>query len=250
MAAPPGTLPRRRAGYSDVILAIGAVTIIAVMILPLPLTIIDTLVAINIAIGFGLLLIALYIPTPVAFSSFPSVLLLTTLFRLSLSIAITRSILLEANGGHIVETFGSLVAGGNLVVGFVVFLIITVVQFIVIAKGAERVAEVGDFEAHGTGASLRDPVEIESIHRGFLRARIQVGSRRCRIGQEQHRALAVCRRPDACTQGRRSDGPSPFAGEHSRHDRKLMSRRDDLAVSEEVRHYPDHERSTTSTRMW
>ncbi|MGO1002562.1 type III secretion system export apparatus subunit SctV [Lysobacter sp. CA196] len=142
MAAAPGATPRRRAGYSDIVLAVAAVTIIGVMILPLPLAIIDTLVAVNIAIGFGLLLIALYIPTPVAFSSFPSVLLLTTLFRLALSIAITRSILLEANGGHIVETFGSMVAGGNLVVGFVVFLIITVVQFIVIAKGAERVAEV------------------------------------------------------------------------------------------------------------
>ncbi|MBN7137956.1 hypothetical protein A7A76_02485 [Lysobacter enzymogenes] len=142
MATASGAQGRRRAGYSDVVLAFAAVTIIGVMILPLPLAIIDTLVAVNIAIGFGLLLIALYIPTPVAFSSFPSVLLLTTLFRLSLSIAITRSILLEANGGHIVETFGSLVAGGNLVVGFVVFLIITVVQFIVIAKGAERVAEV------------------------------------------------------------------------------------------------------------
>ncbi|WP_326932380.1 FHIPEP family type III secretion protein, partial [Enterococcus avium] len=70
------------------------------------------------------------------------VLLLPTLFRLLLSIAITRSILLEATGGHIVETFGSLVAGGNLVIGFVVVLIITVVQFIVISKGAERVAEV------------------------------------------------------------------------------------------------------------
>ncbi|BAW00295.1 type III secretion system export apparatus subunit SctV [Lysobacter enzymogenes] len=142
IATASGAQGRRRAGYSDVVLAFAAVTIIGVMILPLPLAIIDTLVAVNIAIGFGLLLIALYIPTPVAFSSFPSVLLLTTLFRLSLSIAITRSILLEANGGHIVETFGSLVAGGNLVVGFVVFLIITVVQFIVIAKGAERVAEV------------------------------------------------------------------------------------------------------------
>src|SRR3546814_511304 len=88
------------------------------------------------------LLLAIYIPTPVAFSSFPSVLLLTTLFRLALSIAITRSILLNAEGGHIVETFGTMVAGGNLVVGLVVFLIITVVQFIVVAKGAERVAEV------------------------------------------------------------------------------------------------------------
>ena len=139
---PAGAAPRVRLGYSDVVLAFAAVTIISVMILPLPLVIIDTLVAVNISIGFGLLLLGIYIPTPVAFSSFPSVLLLTTLFRLAISIAITRSILLHAEGGHIVETFGTLVAGGNLVVGMVVFLIITVVQFIVIAKGAERVAEV------------------------------------------------------------------------------------------------------------
>ncbi len=141
-AAPAGSQPRLKTGYSDIVLAFAAVTIISVMILPLPMVAIDTLVAINISIGFGLLLLAIYIPTPVAFSSFPSVLLLTTLFRLSLSIAITRSILLDAEGGHIVQTFGSLVAGGNLVVGLVVFLIITVVQFIVVAKGAERVAEV------------------------------------------------------------------------------------------------------------
>ncbi len=141
-AAPAGAAPRRRTGYSDVILAFGAVLIISVMILPLPLVALDTLVAVNISIGFGLLLLGIYIPNPVAFSSFPSVLLLTTLFRLAISIAITKSILLHAEGGHIVETFGTLVAGNNLVVGLVVFLIITVVQFIVIAKGAERVAEV------------------------------------------------------------------------------------------------------------
>ena len=128
--------------YSDLILVAGIVAIVAMMILPLPAWLIDVLVAANIASGIVLLLLGVYIASPVEFSVFPSVLLMTTLFRLALSIAITRSILLEANGGHIVETFGSMVAGGNLVVGFVVFLIITVVQFIVIAKGAERVAEV------------------------------------------------------------------------------------------------------------
>ena len=142
LAPPEGASPRKRLGYSDVFLAFGAVLIIAVMILPLPLVVIDALVAVNISIGFGLLLLSIYIPNPVAFSSFPSVLLLTTLFRLAISIAITKSILLHAEGGHIVETFGTVVAGSNLVVGLVVFLIITVVQFIVIAKGAERVAEV------------------------------------------------------------------------------------------------------------
>jgi type III secretion protein V len=104
--------------------------------------VVDVLVAANILFGVGLLLLALYIPGPTAFASFPSVLLLTTLFRLSLSIAITRLILLDADAGRIIETFGQVVVGGNLVVGIVVFLIITVVQFIVIAKGAERVAEV------------------------------------------------------------------------------------------------------------
>ena len=99
--APAGAAPRAKLGYSDVVLAFAAVTIISVMILPLPLVLIDMLVAVNISIGFGLLLLGIYIPTPVAFSSFPSVLLLTTLFRLAISIAITKSILLHADGGHI-----------------------------------------------------------------------------------------------------------------------------------------------------
>lgn len=128
--------------YSDIVLVFGVIAIVALMILPLPMTVIDTLVAINILIGVGLLLIAIYIPTPTAFSSFPSVLMLTTLFRLALSIAITRSILQHADAGHIIDTFGNFVVSGNLVIGLVIFLIITVVQFIVVAKGAERVAEV------------------------------------------------------------------------------------------------------------
>ena len=118
------------------------VAIVALMILPMPVLLVDMLVAANVLFGVGLLLLAIYIPGPTAFSSFPSVLLLSTLFRLSLSIAITRLILLEADAGRIIETFGLVVVGGNLVVGIVVFLIITVVQFIVISKGAERVAEV------------------------------------------------------------------------------------------------------------
>src|SRR6266850_646890 len=107
------------ARYSDLLLVAGVIAIVALM-----------------------LLLPLYIGSPLEFSVFPSVLLMTTLFRLSLSIATTRMILLHADAGHIIATFGKVVAGGNLVVGLVVFLIITVVQFIVIAKGAERVAEV------------------------------------------------------------------------------------------------------------
>ncbi|WP_457444443.1 FHIPEP family type III secretion protein [Roseateles sp. P5_E4] len=130
------------ARFSDLFLVAGIVAIVALMVLPLPLWLIDLLVAVNIASGLVLILIAVYVAGPLEFSVFPSVLLMTTLFRLALSIATTRLILLHADGGHIIATFGKLVAGGNLVVGLVVFLIITVVQFIVIAKGAERVAEV------------------------------------------------------------------------------------------------------------
>ncbi len=130
------------ARFSDLFLVAGIVAIIALMVLPLPAWLIDVLVAVNIAVGLTLLLVSIYIATPLEFAVFPSVLLITTLFRLSLAIATTRMILLHAHAGHIIDTFGKMVAGGNLVVGLVVFLIITVVQFIVIAKGAERVAEV------------------------------------------------------------------------------------------------------------
>lgn len=133
---------RGRRGYSDLVLAGGVLVIMALMVLRLPAGLIDALVAVNVAAGLGLLLVAIYIPRPTAFNSFPSVLLMTTLFRLALSIATTRLILLDGDAGHIINAFGNFVAGGNLVVGLVVFVIITVVQFIVIAKGAERIAEV------------------------------------------------------------------------------------------------------------
>ena len=126
--------------FSDIVLALLVVAIIALMILPLPSIMTDTLVAVNIVMGVMLVLMGIYISSALQFSSFPSVLLISTLFRLALSVATTRMILLEGEAGRIIDTFGNLVAGGNLVVGLVVFLIITLVQFLVIAKGAERVA--------------------------------------------------------------------------------------------------------------
>ncbi len=128
--------------FSDIALAIGIVAVVALMVLPLPVLILDLLVAINIVIGLVLVLMGVYITSPLQFSVFPSVLLLSTIYRLALSVATTRMILLHGDAGHIIDTFGTMVAGGNIVVGLVVFLIITLVQFIVIAKGAERVAEV------------------------------------------------------------------------------------------------------------
>jgi type III secretion protein V len=127
----------------DIVLAVFVVSVIGMMIVPLPTWLIDVLIGLNISISVVLLMVAVYLRTPLDFASFPAVLLISTLFRLSLSISTTRLILLDADAGHIVTTFGEFVAGGNLVVGLVIFLILTIVNFIVITKGAERVAEVG-----------------------------------------------------------------------------------------------------------
>ena len=128
---------------SDLVLAGLVIAIIALMILPLPAILLDLLVALNISLGVMLVLMGIYVSKPLQFSAFPSVLLISTLFRLALSVATTRMILLHADAGDIIDTFGTLVAGNNVIVGLVVFLIVTLVQFLVIAKGAERVAEVG-----------------------------------------------------------------------------------------------------------
>ncbi len=127
----------------DVVLAVFIVSVIFMMIVPLPTWLVDVLIAFNMSISVVLLMVAVYLKSPLDFAAFPAVLLITTLFRLSISISTTRLILLNGDAGHIVEAFGEFVVGGNLVVGIVIFLILTIVNFIVITKGAERVAEVG-----------------------------------------------------------------------------------------------------------
>lgn len=136
------SLALKAANRNDIVLAVMIVAIIFMMILPLPTLVVDVLIGMNMTLSAVLLMVAMYLPTPLAFSSFPSVLLVTTLFRLGISIATTRLILLQGDAGSIIDTFGNFVVGGNLVVGLVVFLILTIVQFVVITKGAERVAEV------------------------------------------------------------------------------------------------------------
>ena len=128
--------------FNDVFLAFLVVTIISLMIVPVPSYLVDALIAVNLTISVVLLMMSLYIPNVLAFSTFPTLLLFTTLFRLALNITTTRMILLHANAGEIIYTFGKFVVGGNFVVGAVVFLILLLVQFLVITKGAERVAEV------------------------------------------------------------------------------------------------------------
>lgn len=127
----------------DLVLVALMVAILALMVVPLNSTIIDILIVINMSLAVLLLMVAIYLKQPSDFSTFPSVILIGTAFRLALSIGTTRLILTEADGGQIIETFGDFIVGGSVAIGLVIFLIITVVQFLVITKGAERVAEVG-----------------------------------------------------------------------------------------------------------
>ena len=127
---------------SDLLLAGWILAVVMMIILPVPPPIIDLLITFNLTAAVGLLMVALYIPSAIHLSMFPSILLVTTLFRLGVNISSTRQILLHAYSGHVIQAFGEFVVGGNYVVGFVIFIIITIVQFIVVTKGAERVAEV------------------------------------------------------------------------------------------------------------
>ena len=131
----------------EVALAAGVVAILVVMILPLPPFLLDILLSFNITFALVVLLSCMYTLRPLDFSVFPSVLLVTTLFRLSLNVASTRLILLHgdegtAAAGQVIKSFGMFVVGGNYFVGLVVFIILVVINFIVITKGAERIAEV------------------------------------------------------------------------------------------------------------
>jgi type III secretion protein V len=135
----PGTALSR---YGDLLLAALVVGVVAMMIIPLPTALLDLLITANISIAVTLLLVCIYVSNPLRIAALPSILLITTLYRLGLNVSSTRLILLQADAGEVIRSFGDFVVAGNLVVGAVIFLILTLIQFIVIAKGSERVAEV------------------------------------------------------------------------------------------------------------
>ncbi|WP_435921232.1 flagellar biosynthesis protein FlhA [Paenibacillus sp. DYY-L-2] len=128
--------------YKDLFILVGIIGIVLLMIVPIPTLLLDILLVINISLALIILLVAMNTKEALQFSIFPAMLLVTTLFRLALNISTTKLILGQANAGHVVATFGSWISGGQPVIGFIVFLILVVVQFIVITKGSERVAEV------------------------------------------------------------------------------------------------------------
>ncbi len=127
---------------SEIFLAIFVILLIVLLICELPPIVVNFAISFNITLGILLLMIALYIQRPLELAAFPSIILIGTMFRLVLSIASTRLILAKGEAGEVIDAFGNFVTGGNLVVGFVIFLIITIVQFMVITKGSERIAEV------------------------------------------------------------------------------------------------------------
>ncbi|WP_180996064.1 flagellar biosynthesis protein FlhA [Tabrizicola aquatica] len=116
--------------------------ILMLMILPIPTWLMDTLIAFNMAFAILILMVAVYLKSPLEFSTFPSIILFSTVFRIALSVASTRLILIDGDAGEIIETFGNFVVQGNVIVGLIIFLVISTVQFLVITKGAERIAEV------------------------------------------------------------------------------------------------------------
>ena len=127
---------------SEIALALYVMTLILILIIEMPNWVINFSISLNITLGVLLMMIGLYVQKPLELAAFPSIILLGTMFRLVLSIASTRLILARGEAGHVIDAFGHFVTGGNMIVGGVIFLIITVVQFMVITKGAERIAEV------------------------------------------------------------------------------------------------------------
>ena len=128
--------------YKDVLVPILVIMIVMIIIIPIPLSILDFALAMNISLALLILMIAMFLKEPLDFSVFPSILLITTIFRLALNISTTRYILSEGEAGQVIRTFGNFAIKGDAVVGFIIFIIIIIIQFLVITKGSERVSEV------------------------------------------------------------------------------------------------------------
>ncbi len=138
----PGKNQKPLYKYSEFGLAVGVLIILFVLIVPLPTFLLDVFITINISLSFLVLLVTLHVRRALEISAYPSLLLFLTLFRLALNVASTRLILMHAEAGQVIASFGNFVVGGNVVIGLVIFIILTVIQFIVITKGSTRVSEV------------------------------------------------------------------------------------------------------------
>src|SRR6476661_6324763 len=136
------TILSKAGKHADLAAAGAVVLVVVMMIVPLPPFLLDLAITLNISAALMIVTATLYVRKALDFSAFPSLLLLTTLFRLAINISVTRLILLHGDAGHVVAAFGNFVVGGNLAVGLIIFLILIVIQFVVVTSGAGRVAEV------------------------------------------------------------------------------------------------------------
>ena len=134
---------RRLLRHTDLLAAVAVVLVVTMLVVPLPAALLDLLITLNISAALTIVVATMYLGKPLDFASFPSLLLLTTMFRLAINVSVTRLILTTGNAGTVVKSFGAFVVSGNVVVGLVIFLILVVIQFIVVTNGAGRVAEVG-----------------------------------------------------------------------------------------------------------
>jgi flagellar biosynthesis protein FlhA len=138
-----GSAVRRVLRHTDLLAAVSVVLVVTMLVVPLPAPLLDLLITINISAALTIVVATMYLGKALDFASFPSLLLLTTMFRLAINVSVTRLILTTGDAGSVVKAFGSFVVGGNVVVGLVIFLILVVIQFVVVTNGAGRVAEVG-----------------------------------------------------------------------------------------------------------
>src|SRR5437660_5470129 len=134
---------RKILGHSDLIAAVAVVLVVTMLIVPLPAPLLDLLITLNISAALAVVVATMYLRTALDFSVFPSLLLLTTMFRLAINVSVTRLILTTGDAGSVVKSFGQFVVSGNVVIGLVIFMILVVIQFVVVTNGAGRVAEVG-----------------------------------------------------------------------------------------------------------
>src|ERR1700733_4179067 len=133
---------RKLLKHTDLVAAVAVVVVVVMLIVPLPSMLLDLFITINISAALAVVVATMYLQKPLEFSAFPSLLLLTTMFRLAINVSVTRLILTKGDAGSVVRDFGHFVVGGDVVIGLVIFLILVVIQFVVVTNGAGRVAEV------------------------------------------------------------------------------------------------------------
>src|SRR5439155_17168235 len=127
---------RKVLGHSDLLAAVGVVLVVTMLIIPLPPMLLDLLITLNISAALAVVVATMYLGKALDFAAFPSLLLLTTMFRLAINVSVTRLILTTGDAGSVVKAFGEFVVGGNVIVGLVIFLILIVIQFVVVTNGA------------------------------------------------------------------------------------------------------------------